>query len=408
MLIPSIDIANGKAVQLREGRELVLTSDRDPRELAREFGRLGEIAVIDLDAAMGMGDNLLLVEDLCRIASCRVGGGIRDIERARRLLKAGARTLIIGTRATPEFLEQLPVGRVMVALDARGDTVVTDGWTTASEESPLARARRLERYVSGFLYTIVEREGTEAGVDRDRIRALAEHISVPLTAAGGITTTEEVAELDRMGVDAQVGMAIYKGGLRPAECLAAVVAFGQDDASVPTIVQDARDGRVLMVARSTAETLMESAETGAVILWSRRRGRWRKGEESGNTQELIRVEVDCDRDALLFHVVPSGPSCHTGAESCFGERPFSFGALEQAIQERAASTDASSYTRQLLNDTIERRAKLLEEVNELAEAREKTALRWEAADVMYHLLVHLHANGITLQDVIWELEARRR
>ena len=408
MLIPSIDIANGKAVQLREGRELVLTSDRDPRELAREFGRLGEVAVIDLDAAMGMGDNLALVEELCRIASCRVGGGIRDIERARRLLKAGARKLIIGTRATPEFLEQLPVGRVMVALDARGDTVVTNGWTAESEESPLARARRLERYVSGFLYTIVEREGTEAGIDRERTRALAEQVSVPLTAAGGITTVDEVVELDRMGVDAQVGMAIYRGGLRPAECLAAVVAFGDGDASVPTIVQDARDGRVLIVARSTAETLMESAETGQVVLWSRRRGRWRKGEESGNTQELVRVQVDCDRDALLFHVVPSGPSCHTGAESCFGDRPFSLDALEQAIRERAASADASSYTRQLLGDAIERRAKLLEEANEVAEARGKAALRWEAADVMYHMLVHLHAGGVTLRDVIWELEARRR
>ena len=337
-----------------------------------------------------------------------MGGGIRDVERARRLLKAGARRLIIGTRAEPEFLEQLPVGRVTVALDARDDRVVTDGWTVDAGESPGERARRLERYVSGFLYTIVDREGTESGLDRDRIRALADQVSVPVTAAGGITTAAEVAELDRMGVDAQVGMAIYRGGLRPAECLVAVVQFGGNDGTVPTIVQDARDGRVLMVARSAAETLMEAVESGDVILWSRRRGRWRKGEESGNTQTLVRVEVDCDRDALLFHVVPSGPSCHTGAASCFGERPFSLHGLEQTIKDRAASTDASSYTRQLLDDAIERRAKLLEEANELAEGRGKTALRWEAADMMYHMLVHLHANGVSLQDVIWELEARRR
>lgn len=408
MLIPSIDIANGKAVQLRQGKELVVTSDRDPRELARELGRVGEIAVIDLDAATGMGDNVALVEELCRLADCRVGGGIRDVERAKRLLKAGARKLIIGTKAEPEFLEQLPIGRTLVALDARNDRVVSEGWTTESDEAPVARARRLERYVSGFLYTIVEREGTESGVDVDRVRAVAESVSVPVTAAGGITTVDEVARLDAMGVDAQVGLAIYKGTLRPAECLAAVIDFVKAGGSVPTIVQDARDGRVLLVARSTPETLMEAVETGATVLFSRRRGRWRKGEASGNTQTLLRVEVDCDRDTLLFHVVPAGPACHTGSPSCFGERPFSLAQLEEVLRERAASSDASSYTRKLLDDAIERRAKLLEEVNELVEAAGKAELRWEAADVIYHMLVHLHAAGVTMQDVLWELESRRR
>lgn len=408
MLIPSIDIANGKAVQLRQGTELVVTSERDPRALAREFGRVGEVAVVDLDAAMGMGDNLALIEELCRLAACRVGGGIRDLERAKRLLKAGARKLIIGTKAEPEFLEQLPLGRVMVALDARNDRVVSEGWTAESDEAPVARARRLERYVSGFLYTIVEREGTEGGIDVDRVRKVAESVSVPVTAAGGITTVDEVTRLDAMGVDAQVGMAIYTGKLRPAECLAATVDFEKTGGSVPTIVQDARDGRILLVARSTAETLMEAVETGDTILFSRRRGRWRKGETSGNTQELVRVEVDCDRDTLLFQVVPAGPACHTGAPSCFGERPFSLAALEEVLRERAGSSDASSYTRKLLDDPIERRAKLLEEVNELVEAGGREAIRWEAADVIYHMLVHLRAAGVTMQDVLWELEARRR
>src|SRR5271163_4652441 len=105
MLVPSIDLQNGKAVQLRQGKEFVLQSDRDPVELAREFNRYGEVAVIDLDAAMGTGSNLSLVEKICRVADVRAGGGIRDIDTGRKLLKAGAKQIIIGTKATEDFLK---------------------------------------------------------------------------------------------------------------------------------------------------------------------------------------------------------------------------------------------------------------------------------------------------------------
>ena len=108
MLIGSIDIMNGKAVQLRQGKELVIESERDPLELAKEFNRFGEVAVIDLDAAMGKGSNIELIEKICGLADVRVGGGVRNEEIARRLLKAGARQLIIGTVANPEFLVNFP------------------------------------------------------------------------------------------------------------------------------------------------------------------------------------------------------------------------------------------------------------------------------------------------------------
>lgn len=408
MLIPSIDVAGGRAVQLRQGRDLVLTSERDPRDLAREFGRVGEIAVVDLDAALGRGDNLALVEELCGIAACRVGGGIRDEERAQRLLRAGARKLVIGTAATPAFLTRLPRSRVIVAVDARGDRVVSEGWNAEEAESPLERARRLAPYVSGFLYTVVEREGTEGGADVEKIGGLAGAVDVPVTAAGGIHTVDEVVALDRMGVDAQVGLALYKGTLTPAECLAAVVDFEKEEGAVPTIVQDARDGRVLMLARSTRATLLEAVKHGVTVLHSRSRGRWHKGQQSGHTQELVRVEVDCDRDALLFHVVPSGPSCHRNTWSCFGARPFSLAELETIIDERAASLDDSSYTRRLTEDVVERRAKIVEEANELVDARRPDEIRWEAADLLFHVLVDLRARGMGMREILNELEARRK
>ena len=336
MLIPSIDLVRGQAVQLRGGRELELVADEHPRELACRFGRVGEIAVIDLDAARGTGDNLSLIEELCALAPCRVGGGIRDVERGRRLLRAGARRLIIGTAAEPGFLQEFPAARLMAAVDARDGRVVDQGWERELAESPLERARRLEPYVGGFLYTIVEREGTQAGVDLTRVQALAQAVGKPVTAAGGIRGADEIQALDRMGVDAQVGMALYRGAIGLGEGLAAVVDFTKDDGLVPTVGQDARDGRVLLVAHSTRETLVESVETGDVVLHSRRRGRWRKGEESGNTQRLVRAEVDCDRDAILFLVEAAGPACHRGTASCFGDRPFSLVQLEQVIAEARA------------------------------------------------------------------------
>lgn len=408
MLIPSIDLSQGKAVQLRRGKERVFTSDRDPRDLAREFSRVGEIAVIDLDAAMGKGDNLALIEQLCAIAPCRVGGGIRTADRGRRLLRAGARMLIVGTMADPAFISEFPPGRVLVALDADGGKVVDQGWTHATDESPVDRARRLAPHVAGFLYTLVDLEGTELGIDLERVKALKEATDRPVTAAGGIKSVKEVVALDAMGVDAQVGMALYQGRFTAAECLVAVMDFARSGGLAPTIVQDVRDGRVLMFSHSSPETLREALETGDVILHSRRRGRWKKGEESGNTQKLIRVEVDCDRDTLLFMVEPKGPACHRGLESCFGGRPFTLARLESVIVQRRSAPRESSYTKALLTDQVTRKAKLIEEATELADASTAENARWEMADLLYHALVEMSARGLTLREVIAELEARQR
>lgn len=408
MLIPSIDLVRGQAVRLRHGRELELVADEDPRDLARRFGRVGEIAVVDLDAARGTGDNLALVEELCAIAPCRVGGGIRDVERARRLLAAGARRLVIGTAAEPAFLQEFPAARLMAAVDARDGRVVDRGWERQLDESPLERARRLEPYVGGFLYTVVEREGTQDGADVASVRDLAEAVGKPVTAAGGVREAREIEVLDRLGVDAQVGMALYRGTVGLGDGFAAVLDFAKHEGRVVTVVQDARDGRVLMVAQSTRETLVESVESGDVVLCSRRCGGWRQEEESGYPQRLVRVEPDCDRDALLFHVEPAGPACQRGTASCFGERPFTLAQLEQVIAERANAGQDGSYTARLLTDGVTRRAKILEEAHELVDADAFAAIRGEAADLLYHLLVDLAARQVPLAAVIAELEARRR
>ena len=177
MIIPSVDLQSSKAVQLVGGKELAVDAG-DPRPIATKFGRIGEIAVIDLDAAMGTGDQTDTIKDLLKLAPCRVGGGIRSVERALMWLDAGARKVILGTAATPEILSQLPKERVMAALDAVNGEVVVEGWKTKTGASVKDKMKELAPYVGGFLVTFVEREGRMVGMDFDRVAELKE-------AAGG-------------------------------------------------------------------------------------------------------------------------------------------------------------------------------------------------------------------------------
>ena len=128
MIVPSIDLQNGQAVQLIGGREKALDAG-DPRPIAERFSRVGEVAVIDLDAALGTGNNREMILDLVGRAPCRVGGGIRNLETARFWLDAGARKIILGTAAEPDLLSELPRGRVIAALDAVDGEIVVEGWT---------------------------------------------------------------------------------------------------------------------------------------------------------------------------------------------------------------------------------------------------------------------------------------
>ena len=191
MIIPSIDLMNGKAVQLRQGKEKVLER-KNVLGLAKEFSKYGEVAVIDLDAAMGKGSNLELIKKICKIADCRVGGGIRTIEKSNELLQAGAKKIIIGTKATPEFLKQLPKDRVIAAVDTKDGYVVTKGWTNKTKEKPEELIKKLEPYCSGFLFTNVDKEGLMQGIDFGIVKKLKAITKNNLTVAGGISSIEEV------------------------------------------------------------------------------------------------------------------------------------------------------------------------------------------------------------------------
>ena len=220
MLIPSIDLKDHAVVQLVQGERLAI---KDPHVLRwiRKFEKFPKVQVIDLDAAMGTGNNLDLVQWIARSLPCRVGGGIRSVDRARLVLEAGAQQIIAGSalfkdgRPDVEFAKRLAdaVGseRIIAAVDSRGGQVVVHGWKTPLPLTAVEAVRALEPYCGEFLYTHVDTEGLMQGPNFDAILAVRRATTRRLTAAGGITTREEIDDLDALGVDAVVGMALYTG-----------------------------------------------------------------------------------------------------------------------------------------------------------------------------------------------------
>jgi len=406
MIVPSIDIANGRAVQLRRGKEFVLDGG-DPIERLEEFAIAGEVAVVDLDAALGRGSNATIIRDLVRRAPCRVGGGIRDLDTARRWLDAGATQVMIGTAATPEFCGALPRDRVIAAVDAERGTVVVDGWRASTGVPVVDRVRALAPIVGGFLFTQVEKEGEMGGFDRAAIEAVVRAApGVRVTAAGGITTASDVADLDALGADAQVGMALYTGTLTLGAAIAAPLTKPLPGEVWPTVVCD-EAGHTLGLVWSTRESLARAVAARRGIYWSRSRQEiWEKGATSGNTQQLLRVDLDCDRDALRFTVRQSGAGfCHLNRRSCWPSG-FDLADLEVTLADRMARPIAGSGTAKLLADPALLAAKLREEADELGQARASEDVVRETADVLYMAVVALQRGGGTLADVRAELARR--
>jgi phosphoribosylformimino-5-aminoimidazole carboxamide ribotide isomerase len=223
MLIPSIDLQGGKIVQLVQGERLAIeTSDVDV--WVRKFSAYPKVQLIDLDAAKGLGSNESLVQYICGLLPCRVGGGIRSVERAEAMLALGAKKVILGSalfrhndvdvQFASDLSDRLGADRLIAAVDGKDGKVVIHGWKTSLDLTPKQAVAQLEPFFSEFLYTHVDLEGLMRGTDMGAIRTLRAATTRALTAAGGITTRAEIDELDSLGVDAVVGMAVYTGKLK--------------------------------------------------------------------------------------------------------------------------------------------------------------------------------------------------
>jgi len=219
MIIPCIDLMDGRVVQLVQGREKALEAESVERMLEK-FSAFPQIQAIDLDAAMNRGSNGQLVASIASRAVARIGGGIRTPARARDLVARGAHRVIVGTAAftkngiNHDVLSHMPADRLIIALDSRGGRIAVQGWQESIDASAEDVIRELEPYSAGFLCTYIDNEGTMQGTDLawfERLRAITAH---EITAAGGITTIDEILALDRLRIHAALGMAIYTGRLK--------------------------------------------------------------------------------------------------------------------------------------------------------------------------------------------------
>lgn len=219
MLIPSIDLLGGRIVQLVQGEKLRLAFD-DFEYWIEKFARYPLVQLIDLDAAMRQGDNSALVEQIAKRLPCQAGGGIHTIERARQVLDAGAKRVIIGSalfstkgRVNAGFAAKLSesIGRerVVAGIDTKKGRIAVKGWKAEVELTPDEAIPQLEPYADAFLYTHVDTEGTLQGFPTETAARLRKLTQRQLIVAGGIRSQQEVDELDALGADAVVGMAVY-------------------------------------------------------------------------------------------------------------------------------------------------------------------------------------------------------
>lgn len=223
MLIPSIDLMSGKIVQLVQGERKALEFE-DFEEWIARFSSFPLVQLIDLDAAIGTGHNRALVREFARRLPCQVGGGIRSIAAAEEMLATGAQRVILGSclirGGGPDsvFAEQVAratgADRLVFAIDSKGGKVAIRGWRELTPTTPLEMITALEPWCAAFLYTHIDTEGLMRGIPMDVVRQLREATSKQLIAAGGIASNDQIDELDALGIDAVVGMAIYTGKIK--------------------------------------------------------------------------------------------------------------------------------------------------------------------------------------------------
>ncbi len=412
MVISSIDLLDGKAVQLEQGKEKIL-EESNVLALAKKFNFFGEIAVIDLNAAFGNGNNFDLIRQILKIADCRVGGGIRDIETAKKYLALGAKKIIIGSKAfendkinfdfLAELRDSIGIDKIIIAIDSKDGKIVTSGWKHDTGINTFEAIEQLEDFATEFLFTNVIKEGMLKGADIDTAKSIRKITKRKVVYAGGVTTIDEIREFAKLNIDVQLGMALYKGLITLEDAFINSLQF--KNGLIPTITQD-ESGRVLTLAYSSRESIRKMFETKKTWFYSRSRQKlWMKGEESGNIQDVLTLRADCDYDALLVKVKPHGPACHTGNYSCFGYKDFSLLDLYEIIEDRFRNPVPGSYTASL--DDRKVRKKLMEEAYEVVEAQNYEEKVWEVADLIYFTTVLMVKERISFDDVLKELYRRR-
>ena len=363
--------------------------------------------MIDLDAAHAQGRNAALIEELLDLAPAASAAASATSAGAIGWLDRGARKVILGTAARPEILRALPRERVIAALDARHGEVVVEGWQQGTGRGILERIAELRDLVGGFLVTFVEREGRMGGTDLElakEIRAAAGDAAV--TIAGGVTTAEEIAALDEIGCDAQVGMALYTGRLDLADAIMAPLGHRPAGRALSDgRGRRARRGLGLSAIRTSSRCAPRWSAAGHLpVAHARPVGQGRdQGRHPGAAAHRPRLRP---RRPALRRAPAAARLLPPRAPAPAGARTTGLGDARPPPRRAQASAPEGSYTAKLFADPDLLGAKLREEADELAEAATRADVIWEAADVLYFTLATLAREGIDLAEVERALDRR--
>ena len=419
--IPTIDISEGQAVLVRNGK--VYKKLGDPMEKAKFISINTHLQVVDIDAAMGVGSNKEIIQKICKKYPCYVGGGIRTYQDAIDYLNSSARRVIVSTALSMDLINQIKKDRLIVAFDIdEQNRVFKQGRGGFMDRNLYEMIREYGDSIEMMTITFHQAEGTCKGIPMDQVREIVDFLdnnklSIKLVVAGGLSDISQIRELIEMDVTPQFGSGFWNGKFTLGEVFETISkhALGLKSVDfngmrlIPTIVQSI-DGQVLGQVFSTPESVKLSADTRVATFYSRDGSKiWIKGATSGNHHKVISIHYCCDGTSLRF-VVDGNKFCHTGSESCFGHTDparASLRSLQRLLKERYDSADDNSYTRRLLNDRFMITSKVLEEAEELVCATEYDDIVHESADLVYFTLMLLQKQKVNVDDVESELIKRR-
>ena len=389
MLIPTLELSRQPDARSRGAYDPELDRDRLVAEVSR-WGRLGEVLIVDRDAEQGIANHQELIGQLTRLALCRIQAAISTEDRANFWLRHGSHRLVIRVPAASEVLARLPRRHLLAQIAWPANGAAGPG----AVEELVRSIQILAPQVSGFVCSAA---GSLSQVHEGAARQLFRATSQPITVAVDAASTDDLIRFDRMGHDVACPVAAITPPTSAEEVLIRLLDFS--DGPLSTIVSD-QYGQVLLLARSSQDSLRETITSG--------RCRFADTEVSGH--RVLRLRVNCRRNALWISVVPHGRSCERNAYSCFGDGTPDFGLARMAdvIRDRRERPLPGSYTSFLFEKDDRLPRKLHEEVYELLSAPTRDNLVWEAADVLYFYLAFLARKGVTLDEVITELRGREQ
>lgn len=412
LFIPTIDVYNGKAWLVKKGKPYKCIGD--VMEKATILSICTYFQIVDINRAIGNGENKEIIKKVCQKYPCYVAGGIRTYEDAKEMLNSSARRVVVSSGAK-NIIGKIDKARIILACDIDDDfNLMYHGRTMGSSSDNIIDVLELyNEQIEKITITLHSKEGTCTGIDKmqiDKITKLLNKYDIKVILAGGIASLSDIKYLITKNIIPQFGSGFWQGHFTLGQVMSLMLNAEKQSKLVkdiiwyPTIIQN-KSGEVLGLTASTVESLRLSIDTKTAIFYSRdRKDIWIKGATSGNTQQLLSVNFCCDNTSVRM-VVTGGKFCHKDQLSCFGHTDPTRSGIK-ALLDRIKTTK-NGYSDLLLKNPTLIKSKIIEEVNELLRATNKKDIIEEYADVLYFMLLNLVNNDISFDEIESVLNKRK-